>query len=747
MISALLIAHNDKEREILKMLLEQAAFKVVDSKPNYANYIRSIQYKPEVVVLEAPRYFTEELNFIRLIRKNRIVSNSSIVIYGDHSDRLIINSFKNNGADFYFMRPLKSQELLHTIRGILQRRGKTMASNPAQTQEERVDESKLLLDRSVAGSRKLEIMVKSIGSLLAFPFAVAKVLQLTTDSDSGAEDISKVILTDPVMTATILKLANSVLFASRDRKVTEVREAVVRIGFQETRRIVISLAVMKLFTKEEKSIGFDRLEFWYHSLACAVIAERLAKNLQYPRPAEAFVSGLLHDFGIILLDEVFPAIFGQIIERTTKYGSSFAKEGRDLLGVGHDEMTQKMFELWKLPDPVIYTVRNHLAFFESKPNLDKSLNDLNRCVGLANLLSKCLIFGHDVDFYVSPVPNQILEEMRIPYGLDKRFIDETCTQLNMFASFLNLDQRTFPPKESQIRGAENIRIAFCDRNEFLCNPFFWYLNSQHYNIRKLGSLNDFSVGGRAPDLIVLHVSGNEKPEDIGGLLKQIRASVSTGNATIPILVLHVAGRVDLSQLKSEIQFRDLSDQMDLRNLDRIIERVMGGDQTEQAKELQIFLNALGGGESIIKAVGSLSVNNLAVLRDTVNDLTAGEGKRIIFDLEDVDAIDSSSLRTLINLHKKTEKAGGVVIIRPSAAALKVLEAANLHRGFKIHKHESEIVLLKPVIAMTQPQPMESMAAQSPALEETPKETTGDTQAQNNKPNDAAAEDVIGSLSL
>ncbi len=748
MLSALLIAHNDKEREILKLLLEQATFKVVDSRPNYANYLRSLQYKPEIVILEMPRYYTDELNYIRLIRKNRIVSTSSIIVYGDHSDRLIVNSFKSIGADIYFQRPLKSQDLLRSIHAFLERRGKSVTGKPGEKQEDRAEEVKLLLDRTVAGSRKMDIMVKSIGSLLAFPFAVAKVLQLTSDSESGAAEISKVILTDPVMTATILKLANSVLFASRDRKVTDIREAVVRIGFQETRRIVISLAVMKLFTKEEKSIGFDRLEFWYHSLACAVIAERLAKNMQYGRPAEAFVAGLLHDFGIILLDEFFPAIFGQIMDRTTKYGSSFEKEGREVLGISHNEMTQKLFELWKLPDPVIYSMRNHMGFTEAKPNVDKALNDLNRCVGLANVISKAMIFGRDVDFYVSPVTNQFFEEIRLPYGIDKRFIEEICVQLNMFSSYLKLDQRTFPPKESQIRGVENIRIAFYDRNSFTFSPFYWYLNSQHYNVRKLGNIEDIASVNKAVDIFILHMSAADGAEELKATLGRIRDILGPGEggSPIPVVVIHSTGRVDLAQLKGEFPFRELGDTLDLRHLDRIVERCMGGDDTEPTRDLQISLNALASGERIIKVSGSMTINTLAAIRDTVNEFMAKGDSRIILDMEDVDYIDSSALRALVNLHKRMEKNGGLAIVRPSAKALSVLETSNLTKIFKVFKHESELVPITPPAS----EPVEAAAEETPASAITSEPETTPAQSDSgssSKSNTDEASDVIESMSL
>ncbi len=113
---------------------------------------------------------------------------------------------------------------------------------------------------------KLLIMRNHITKLLAFPATVANILRVTQSESSGAGDLSLVIKTDPAVAAEILKAANSVHFARGGTRISNVKEAIVRIGFMESKKLALSLSVFKLKQHSNFTTGFNHIEFWFHSL-------------------------------------------------------------------------------------------------------------------------------------------------------------------------------------------------------------------------------------------------------------------------------------------------------------------------------------------------------------------------------------------------------------------------------------------------------------------------------------------------
>ncbi len=188
---------------------------------------------------------------------------------------------------------------------------------------ERKEDISLILHPDTEPGRKIGAMVRHIANLAAFPFIVAKVLKIAGDEGTGAIELARAARADPYIVAHLLKISNSVFFASTHHRINSVKDAIIRIGFMETRRIVMGMSVMKLFETRNKNLGFDRVDFWYHSLAVAIIAEHAARRAGSVDAEEAFLAGLLHDLGIILLDDYFPEVFDAVLHDTAQHAGSF----------------------------------------------------------------------------------------------------------------------------------------------------------------------------------------------------------------------------------------------------------------------------------------------------------------------------------------------------------------------------------------------------------------------------------------
>ena len=164
---------------------------------------------------------------------------------------------------------------------------------------------------------------------------------------------------DPAMLAALLKTVNTVYFAKAHARVSDPLEAVVRLGFQATRNLAIGLSVTQLFDAENQSRGFDRKEFWVHSLATGLLAQGLAGHTQGMDPQEAFVSGILHDLGKMVLDEHYSEAFHKVLDHASSEGQSLAEAETAVLGVQHAALGRELLLRWSLPQGVVDAVAWH----------------------------------------------------------------------------------------------------------------------------------------------------------------------------------------------------------------------------------------------------------------------------------------------------------------------------------------------------------------------------------------------------
>ncbi|MBL8028279.1 MAG: HDOD domain-containing protein [Fibrobacteres bacterium] len=564
MIKLLLITSNKKEGDILSLAFQQKSFKVILSEPTYANYVKSLQYIPDLLLMEIPTVYTESLHFVRLLRKNKRLAKTPVLTYGNVSDPTTVKLLFLTGVNKYYVRPLRFGELINDLGVFLKGKGVSVAPKGEQDVQKRQEMITFLMDKEKVGSEKIDMMVQYIGKLLVFPFTVNRILKIADDLKSGAPELAKVIKTDSAMTTTILKVANSVLFASRDRKISEIREGVVRIGFKETKNIALSMSIMKLLDKEEKSLGYSRLEFWYHSLAVAVIAERFAKQAGIQSVEEVFVSGLLHDFGILLLDEFFPELFEPIMKQTTEKGGSFYDAVRSVIGISHNDVLEKLFDGWNIPKRITTAVLRQMDYATFKDETDIEQQKLVQIVGMANVIAKGMNLGRECDQIVNKLPNELLVQMRFPAGFRNNFFDEIHTGMNMYARFINLDGRTYPEGPVLEGNVAEFKIMIVNRSQAFFDSYLHYVKLLGYTIMAEEPLAGITEVDKLPNMIIINVDADTEISEIEEFTK----------STIIPVILFTAENDKCNALQNSPIFKKLSPDIDLRIIDTAIENMI-----------------------------------------------------------------------------------------------------------------------------------------------------------------------------
>ena len=312
------------------------------------------------------------------------------------------------------------------------------------------------------------VLQSEVKELPSFPPVMVKLMQVSRDDKASIQDLSKLVETDPGISAKVLGVVNSALYGLR-RKVTSVSEAIVYLGFDEVQKISLGVSVFEKFFKSEKRRKFDRVFFWRHCLCVAILSMLIAREIHYHNPEEAYIGGLLHDFGKIIFDLQGRVNYGDFVGNVAASTGRMISEERKLMGMGHDDLGAYYSVLWHLPRPIVLAVKYH---HQQYGHLDLSDGEatLIAIISLANFLSWTQGMG-SVDIVRPPILQPEVEK-----NIDSRKIDfvnilnEMDREMENTSKFYNF---VFP-STSQLR--ENLLQA----NLRLCkiNTVYYYLANQ-----------------------------------------------------------------------------------------------------------------------------------------------------------------------------------------------------------------------------------------------------------------------------
>lgn len=209
------------------------------------------------------------------------------------------------------------------------------------------------------GSNVTSTLIAQIESLPTLPTVAFRVMEITADPDSSANDLMGVISPDVSLTAKILKIANSP-FYGLTREISSLQHAVTVLGFKEIRNLVISTVAFESFKNFKRNDKFDINKFWRHSFCCGLAAKIIAVDLKCTSN-ELFVAGLIHDIGKLVMYIAFPVEFLKLVDMMSplklKY-TAFEAE-KNVFGIVHDEVGMKLLKKWMFPESLITAVGFH----------------------------------------------------------------------------------------------------------------------------------------------------------------------------------------------------------------------------------------------------------------------------------------------------------------------------------------------------------------------------------------------------
>jgi putative nucleotidyltransferase with HDIG domain len=197
-----------------------------------------------------------------------------------------------------------------------------------------------------------------IENLPTLPVIVQQVQKLIDNPNSNMSQIATIITRDQAIAARVVRLINSAYYGFGG-KISSIQQAIMLLGLNTVKNLVIGVSVVKSFAETGEASIFDRQKFWLHSFACATCARQMAKPLNREEPEDFFMAGLLHDIGVLILDQFFHEEFVSIIQRVTKTKEELIAAERATIGLDHCEIGAFIAEKWKIPEFLRIAIRLH----------------------------------------------------------------------------------------------------------------------------------------------------------------------------------------------------------------------------------------------------------------------------------------------------------------------------------------------------------------------------------------------------
>lgn len=240
----------------------------------------------------------------------------------------------------------------------------------------------------------LDEVVKRIQDLPSLPAVVVDLLASMDQEDIDVHALAGKIALDQSLTAKTLRLANS-SFYGMSTTVTTIAQAISVLGFHSIRTLVTACSVTGSFAPPPAS-RFDFRAFWRHAVGTAVCAKVLAPHLRQ-NPETAFIAGLLHDLGTLVLATRYPAEYAEALAWRAQHDCLMVEADRAVFGIDHAMIGSALARHWQFPPKIQQAVaEHHQAELHSAPSLPLTIY-------LADVLAHALDLSGAEDEQVPPL--------------------------------------------------------------------------------------------------------------------------------------------------------------------------------------------------------------------------------------------------------------------------------------------------------------------------------------------------------
>jgi len=209
-----------------------------------------------------------------------------------------------------------------------------------------------------------DAIVQKIKDLPPLPSLVTKALTLLSDPTIDLADVETVIGQDQALVAKLIRVSNSVLYG-RVQKVSTLRQALARLGAKIVKSLILSTSTRSYFLKRGNGASAWGQFLWQHTVECGLAARRIAETFNDQDPEEAFIGGIIHDIGKLVILLVNPEKYKAIQKIVRTENLTDIQAEANVLGCSHEEIGYLLLDQWKMPDTAKASARFHHNFEEA----------------------------------------------------------------------------------------------------------------------------------------------------------------------------------------------------------------------------------------------------------------------------------------------------------------------------------------------------------------------------------------------
>lgn len=270
-------------------------------------------------------------------------------------------------------------------------------------------------------------IVNKIHTLPSLPAVVMELLSSIGQNNADINQLSAIVSKDQALSAKALRLANS-SFYGMQWKVTTMPQAVSILGVNSLRILVTAAAVIGRFPTKNQT-GFDFQGFWQHSIATAVCTRLIAKRADI-NPESAFMAGLLHDIGRLVLVTGFPEQYQAAMNYRAEHDCVMLEAERATLSCDHAAVGHALAEHWRFPPAIQMAVAGHHA-----PDKQWS-GGLTNLVHVADAIVHALDLSANEDDLVPPLSPNAWNSLSLDRETMLQILGETESQFNEMCQIL-----------------------------------------------------------------------------------------------------------------------------------------------------------------------------------------------------------------------------------------------------------------------------------------------------------------------
>jgi HD-like signal output (HDOD) protein/DNA-binding response OmpR family regulator len=422
-------------RRMMSLYLRKERFEVLEAENGTKGLDLARKEQPDLIVTDLMMPGLDGLQVTHRLKTEVTTREIPVIVLSAVSSREnVVKALQAGAVDFLVKASFDMPTFLSRIQKHLGRKERRLEKEkegvasptglPAEKEERKKEEepqkkpksarreSKPSKTKPLIGRERLEADIAKIREAKALPFVAAQVLRLTISKETHAKRIVEELYKDQAIAAKVLKMANSAYYVVGSA-VTSLERAVVNIGAQGIRELVVGLGVLDQFKKPTKKSELDRIRLWEHSFACASYARRLARQAGYEEPEMLFLSGLLHDLGMAIYDDFFHEEYTQVLKKLSRSHRPLAEWEEALLGYTHADLCVKLLELWGVDRGIVAPVAHYRKSWTEIGQLEKVDRRAVSVLAVSNLLAKARGITVGLDEHLSFVPDAEIQRLKV----------------------------------------------------------------------------------------------------------------------------------------------------------------------------------------------------------------------------------------------------------------------------------------------------------------------------------------------